>query len=71
MPSNLLIFSSLLILFQIFHEKVYDTLLEKLKKSYAQIMKRVGDPLEGEDLSIFCWGGFMDGKYCYIGIGNT
>ena len=30
----------------ILHEKVYDQVLERLKKAYASIFKRVGDPLE-------------------------
>lgn len=30
----------------ILHEKVYDEVLEKLKKAYASIMGRVGDPLD-------------------------
>jgi len=30
----------------IIHESVYDEVLEKLKKSYASIMKRIGDPLD-------------------------
>ncbi|XP_023349089.1 putative aldehyde dehydrogenase family 7 member A1 homolog [Eurytemora carolleeae] len=30
----------------ILHEKVYDEVLEKLKKSYSSIVKRVGDPLD-------------------------
>ena len=30
----------------ILHESVYDEVLEKLKKSYASIMKRKGDPMD-------------------------
>jgi hypothetical protein len=30
---------------QILHEKVHDTVVERLKKAYAQL--RIGDPLEG------------------------
>ena len=32
---------------QIVHEKVYDTVLQRLVKAYAQVVKRTGDPLEG------------------------
>ncbi|KAK7794821.1 hypothetical protein R5R35_009389 [Gryllus longicercus] len=34
----------------ILHEKVYDTVLERLKKAYAQVLTRLGDPLESETL---------------------
>ncbi len=30
----------------ILHEKVYDQVLERLKKAYASIFSRIGDPLE-------------------------
>ena len=30
----------------ILHEKVYDRVLEGLKKAYASISKRIGDPLD-------------------------
>ena len=30
---------------QIVHEKVYDEVLERLKKAYAQV--KIGDPLDG------------------------
>ena len=33
-------------MFQILHEKVYDEVLEKLIKAYAQVP--IGDPTEGE-----------------------
>ena len=31
---------------QILHEKIYDEVLEKLKKAYSQV--RIGDPLDGK-----------------------
>jgi aldehyde dehydrogenase family 7 protein A1 len=34
----------------ILHEDVYDTVLEKLKKAYGSIMKKVGDPLDAGTL---------------------
>ena len=37
----------------ILHEKVYDQVLERLKKAYASIFKRVGDPLEDGTLVSF------------------
>ena len=38
-------------LLQILHEKVHDTIVEKLKKAYAQV--RIGDPLEG-NIKFYC-----------------
>ena len=36
---------------QVVHEKLYDEVLEKLKKAYALVMPRMGDPLDGMPLS--------------------
>ena len=38
---------------QIVHEKIHDTVVERLKKAYAQV--KIGDPLEGEYIDFLDW----------------
>ena len=32
---------------QVVHESLYDEVVDRLKKAYAKVMPRMGDPLDG------------------------